>query len=375
MASSLLPVYWKQVSFEDGQVGWLAAGFSLAAILSRLKLGPAQERWGRKPFLVIGAMLLTLCAGLYSQLQSDYPLWFLVRFIQGLGLGTYLTTMLTWVADISPPEKIGQLQGVFGVSGLIGSAAGPMLAEWVYLNYGFGAMFQALFATGILCCTLFCLLPESKKGRAPSGTRVTQRLKLKDYSAVLCLSLPFGWFVATTIVFIAPFLKSLSLSKVGVYFLGFAAASVAVRVFAGRAIDLVPTNQLVLGSSLLIAAAGLAISALIYVPSVKLLVFAAVLNGLGHGFLFPGLSSHVVRISETNQRGAGLSLFTGVFDLGLLVGSLASGYIAQAIGYSAAFALSSGLMLTALPLFVLLNPKSSDGGQRNQDSAEQPSPN
>ena len=77
--------------------------------------------------------------------------------------------------------------------------------------------------------------------------------------------------------------------------------------------------------------------------------------GLGHGFLFPGLSTYIVRQTNRAQRGSGLALFTGAFDFGILFGGLSSGYISQEVGYAGSFLVSSLLMLAALPIFVKLN--------------------
>lgn len=357
MSSTLLPVYWGQTGFHDWQFGWLAAGFSLAAILSRLKLGVGLERFGRKPFLLIGAILLTLPSGLYLRLGDSFALWWLLRFAQGLGLGIFITTVLTWVADRSPPEQVGKLQGVFGVSGLLGSALGPYFSEKIYLKFGFSAMFYALLAAGIVCCILISCLPESAKIEAQSPNKSMQSIKLSEHKAVIFVTLPFGWLVGTIIVFLAPFLVSLKLSKVGLYFAGFAAASVAVRIFAGRAIDEVPVNRLITGSGLLLGLSGFAIASLQWHTQTWLLIAGAVLNGLGHGFFFPGLSSHMVRNTSLEQRGAGLSLFTGVFDLGILLGSLLSGYISQSFGYSCAFLFAAIFLSSSLPFFSMYNPK------------------
>lgn len=355
MSSTLLAVYWKQEGLADWQIGWFAAGFSGAAILSRFGLGSGMERWGRRPFLISGAALMQLTIALYPYLDNQFVYWLTVRILQGFGLGIYITAILTWVADISPPDKIGQMQGVFGVSGLLGAAAGTYTFERLYLQLGFIEMFHWLFLAGVICWLLSGSLPETKpddNDDKDDGMTLAD-FSFKDHLPTIVVSVPFGWVTGTIISFIGPFTKTIHMPKVGLYYAGFALASVAVRVFAARLIDVVTITVLVWVSGLLMALAGIAIACLSSYPVIGVLLTAAVFNGVGHGFLFPALSSHIVKHSGLRQRGKGLALFTGSFDVGILLGGLCSGYLSQDFGYPAAFLFGAVLMLCSLPAFQL----------------------
>lgn len=356
MSATLLPLYWKQSGFQDWQIGWLAASFSTAAIFSRIGLGYGLQRWGRKPFLLFGAILLNATAGIYAYLGDQFFDWMALRTVQGIGLACYITAILTWVADRSPPARIGQLQGIFGVSGLLGAAAGPFVAEKVYRAYGFQSMFGTIFIAGLVCSLLVATLPESDpeplEHHSPVGTST---INIWSFKAMILVTLPFGWVTGTVITFIAPFVESVGLQQVGLYFAGFSVASVCVRIFASESIDRLSSNTLVRLSGGSLALGAFSIAALSISPQTELLVTAALLNGLGHGFLFPGLSTYIVRQTNRAQRGSGLALFTGTFDVGILFGGLVSGYVAQDFGYAGAFLLGSVLMVAGIPVFLKLN--------------------
>ena len=355
MSATLLPLYWKHSGFQDWQIGWLAASFSTAAIFTRLGLGYGLQRWGRKPFLLCGAILLNATAGIYTHLGDHFFSWMTLRICQGVGLAFYITAILTWVADRSPPARIGQLQGIFGVSGLLGAAAGPSVAEMVYHTYGFNSMFLTIFVAGLVCSLLAALLPESEVDPIDAEQPTSSKINIWSFRAMVLVTRPFGWLTGNVITFIAPYLETVDMRQVGVYFAGFSVASVCVRIFAAESIDKLSSNKLVVYSGTSLALGALSISALILFPSTKLLLLASLLNGLGHGFLFPGLSTYIVRQTNRAQRGSGLALFTGAFDFGILFGGLASGYISQEVGYAGAFMVSSLLMVIALPIFVKLN--------------------
>jgi MFS family permease len=355
MSATLLPLYWKQSGFEDWQIGWLAAAFSTSAIAARVGLGYGLQRWGRKPFLLFGAILLNATAGMYVYLGDHFFHWMALRAVQGVGLACYITAILTWVADRSPPARIGQLQGIFGVSGLLGAAAGPFVAEQIYRNHGFPNMFGAIFVAGLICSLLVATLPESEPEPVDSEYPTSSRIDIWSFKAMVFVTLPFGWVTGTVITFIAPFIEVVGLKQVGLYFAGFSVASVCVRIFAAESIDRLSSDRLVTMSGGALALGAFSISALAIAPNTELLIGAALLNGLGHGFLFPGLSTFIVRQTNRAQRGSGLALFTGTFDVGILLGGLVSGYVSQVTGYAGAFLLSSLLMLAALPIFVRLN--------------------
>ena len=355
MSTTLLPLYWKKSGFQDWQIGWLAAAFSMAAIASRVGLGYGLQRWGRKPFLLVGAILLNATAGVYVYLGDNFFEWMALRTIQGVGLACFITAILTWVADRSPPARIGQLQGIFGVSGLLGAAAGPYVAEQIYQNHGFQSMFGAIFLAGLVCSLLVAILPESEPETLEVEAPTSSRINIWSFKALIFATLPFGWVTGTVITFIAPFVAAVGLKQVGLYFAGFSIASVCVRVFAAESIDRLKSNTLVVMSGGALALGAFSISALSIAPQTEILMVAAVLNGLGHGFLFPGLSTYIVRQTNRAQRGSGLALFTGTFDVGILCGGLVSGYVSQVTGYAGAFLLSSILMVMALPVFLRLN--------------------
>lgn len=353
---TLLPLFWKRQGLSDGEIGWLAAGFSVSAILARSCLGGWLDQQGRRPFLYLGCLLLTTLPLSYPFWGHRFFPWCALRVLQGAGYGLYITAILTWVADRSPPDRIAQGQGVFGVSGLLGSAVGPMACEAIYQLYGFRPMFWSLGVAGLLATALMTSLPESSPSEPLHETSLpVAGLRWADHRATVGVTIPFGWVVGTIITFIAPYGDSLELPSVALYFVGFALASISVRLGSGGFIDRISPTRLVYMAGGLIALSALALAGLHLAPMTGVLFCAALLNGIGHGFLFPGLSAHTVRLAGAQQTGAGIALFTGLFDSGVLLGSVTSGYISQTFGYPSAFLVAGLLLLAALPAFGALH--------------------
>ncbi len=61
------------------------------------------------------------------------------------------------------------------------------------------------------------------------------------------------------------------------------------------------------------------------------------LCGLGHGFVFPILFGMVVGRAREVERGAAMSIFTALFDVGVLIGGPVLGLVIRLAGYPAMY--------------------------------------
>jgi MFS family permease len=69
-----------------------------------------------------------------------------------------------------------------------------------------------------------------------------------------------------------------------------------------------------------------------------------VLCGLGHGFVYPVLSSLVVARASESGRGAAISIHTALPDVGGLLGAPLLGWLIEVRGFAVMFA-AAGAML------------------------------
>src|SRR5690606_29364835 len=80
---------------------------------------------------------------------------------------------------------------------------------------------------------------------------------------------------------------------------------------------------------------------------------AGVLCGIGHGYAFPIGSSPVVVRTPASERGAALSAFTALFDLGLLVGAPLLGLIVERSSYTAMFDTAASMAILGAVTFAV----------------------
>lgn len=90
------------------QLGWSVSSLTLMATLAMLVSGPISDRLGRRTVLKYAAVLFSISA-IGSALAPNFIMLVIARMIGGIGVGASLIIAPVFIAEISPPEKRGQL--------------------------------------------------------------------------------------------------------------------------------------------------------------------------------------------------------------------------------------------------------------------------
>ena len=353
----LFPLFITSHGGNQQDIGIIMGVFALASALCRPWIAEMIDRIGRKRSYTIGCMTMTLMPLLYLPLQGTvsgyYPLLILLRIIHGIGLAICFTAIFTFIVDLIPVERLNEGIGMFGTSGLIGMAVGPLVAEPILEHYGFSAFF--ITTAGWAAVALILQAPirdrhhlqEEKPAHSPSFFAL-----LKTRKQLVCggLAVLFGFGLAATGSFIAPFAEARHLGYISLYYLAYSTAAVGVRFVAGKMADRLGENQIIPWGLSLVAAG------LLLVPLVHgsfLLLVAGFIFGIGHGLLFPALNAMAVRDEGYEVRGKVTGIFTGGIDAGIFCGALILGSIGELAGFTALFLCSGLMVLCGLWLFRL----------------------
>lgn len=354
----LFPLFILDRGGNDRDIGIIMGIFALASALCRPWVAEMIDRIGRKRSYSIGCIVMTLLPLLHlllkGPLADHYSLLLALRIGHGIGLAICFTSVFTFVIDLIPVKRLNEGIGIFGTSGLIGLAVGPLLTEPILLQYGFAAFFLTCSGLAATAFILHLPVPDQhrllSRGSAPSMSFFAL-LKTRKMLISGGIALLFGVGLAATGNFIAPFAQSKNLSYVSLYFFAYATAAVATRVFLGRLADRVGENQII-PWGLGIAAGGLVLVPLVH--NNLLLLMVGFLFGIGHGLLFPALNAMAIRDEPYAARGKVTGIFTGGIDSGAFIGALILGFIGDLSGYTglflgAALIVSAGHLLLRFP--------------------------
>jgi MFS family permease len=249
--------------------------------------------------------------------------------------------------------------GIIGVAGLLSAALGPLLGEEIIRRFGFPWLFNtSLVFLGI--SFLFMLLTREMR---PLGNNNEERFKVPG--AVLKMSLfpiilivlmtvSHGAVRSTVVNFIALFVRSIPLERVGPFFVAFSGAAIATRLFFGDLSDRYGRKQVILPSVGLIALNLVLISRM---HSPWMMVLSGVLGGVGQGFIFPALSTYIIDTMGRENKGLAISLYLTFFDVGMAGGSVLFGWISDLYGFRSMYLIAAAFMTVVVLLFNWKAPK------------------
>lgn len=131
-----LPLYALMIHLPTWQIGLLAGGQGVASILSRPYLGRRSDRIGRKPLIVVGALLCigTLIAIPYS---ASFPVLLVLSVVFGLGTGMVTPSTTAMIGDLVTRGNYGSAMGVFGSLWDAGHAGGPIIFGFLVVALGY----------------------------------------------------------------------------------------------------------------------------------------------------------------------------------------------------------------------------------------------
>jgi len=165
------------------------------------------------------------------------------------------------------------------------------------------------------------------------------------------------WWVTTVFflalsgifIFLKTFVMTRGVGSVGGFFTAYTAVAITLRVGLGWLPDRVGPVRVLVPS--IVALAG-GVLALALADSDAAVAAAGALCGLGHGYTFPILSGLVVGRVGERDRGSALAIYTGIADVGTVIGGPVFGVVVDHLGYGAMYAMVAAVLIAGLALFV-----------------------
>ncbi len=346
-----LPVYAQDVlGANNSQLGLIVAIYTLAALIIRPFAGIAVDLHGRRWILLASAWLFTFLFLGYSWATLFIPLLFL-RFLHGLQWGVATSAYFTAAVDLIPVNKRGRGIGYFGLAFNIAMAIGPAAGLLIMGTDRYGWLFNSAFVLSIIGAGLLFFVNYPKFERHESlrftWKGIIAKKSLHVTFNTLLISSTFGGIVT----FLAIFARENHLEQyTGLYFTLMAIGMGFARIFSGqifdrfgpRIITMVGLGLAILGFWLL---AGM--------PGCSCFLISSVIIGSGIGIVVPSFQTMANNVVVKARRGVANSTFLTGLDLGIGLGSLYVGWIADLFSLSAAFKVSAIILAFAFIYFLI----------------------
>lgn len=344
---SALPLYARSLGVSDSGIGLVMGSFAVTSMLLRPWAGWACDRFGRRPLMVAGAAIFTLAALAYAWSGGVVGLT-LARLAHGAGMGLYPTAVSALVTDIAPPSRRGEVLGLLGAAGSLGTAVGPVAGIAVVERAGFGALFAVSGAIAFTALLLTGAVTETTRAAtaAPFDLRTTiSRAALFPSAIVLCSMLTYGAQVS-----FLPLYAEAHGVNAGVFFVFFAVVLTIIRARAGMLSDRFGRPPVAAAGLVVVAAA---LGALALSGTATGIALAGALYGVGFGLVQPALMAWCVDVARPGDRGRAMGTYYTALELGIAIGAMSSGVAVTALGFvgtfvvvAAAALVGAGLALT-----------------------------
>lgn len=354
LLTPLLPLYLHETfGATKDVIGLVLSGYTITALLFRPFSGYFVDSFPRKIVLMVCYTAFAIFFAGYLA-ASSLLLFTIIRTLHGGPFGALTVANSTVAIDVLPSSRRNEGIGYYGLSNNLAMAIAPSFAIFIYAQTH---DFHLLFWLALLVAT-FGLIVDStvKLKHQPSDVR-PRKLSLDRFF------LKRGWLLGVNMVFFGFCFGVLSnylaiygkqvmgmTGGTGTWFMLCSIGLILSRLQGGKAL-----RQ---GRLTHNAAEGMLISLVGYTLFIACPNFigyygSAILIGLGNGHLWPAFQNMMISMAHHNERGTANSTILISWDVGMGLGILLGGILAESFGYSTAFWTVAVVNLTGVLLYFL----------------------
>ena len=354
LLTPLLPLYLHETfGATKDVIGLVLSGYTITALLFRPFSGYFVDSFPRKIVLMVCYTAFAIFFAGYLA-ASSLLLFTIVRTLHGGPFGALTVANSTVAIDVLPSSRRNEGIGYYGLSNNLAMAIAPSFAIFIYAQTH---DFHLLFWLALLVAT-FGLIVDStvKLKHQPSDVR-PRKLSLDRFF------LKRGWLLGVNMVFFGFCFGVLSnylaiygkqvmgmTGGTGTWFMLCSIGLILSRLQGGKALR---QGRLTHNAAegMLISLVGFTL--FIACPNYVGYYGSAILIGLGNGHLWPAFQNMMISMAHHNERGTANSTILISWDVGMGLGILLGGILAESFGYSTAFWTVAVVNLTGVLLYFL----------------------
>ncbi len=353
----LLPIYLSETyGATKDVIGLVLSGYTITALLFRPFSGYMVDSFPRKKVLMICFAGFSIFFAGYLA-ASSLLLFTIVRTLHGGPFGALTVANSTVAIDVLPSTRRNEGIGYYGLSNNLAMAIAPTIGIFIYHQTH---SFELLFWIALIVAVSGWLVDATVKIKRKEDT--TSKVAADSAGKKVSLDRFFllrGWLLGANMVFFGFCFGVLSnylaiygkeelgiTSGTGTYFMLCSIGLILSRLQGGKGLR---EGRLTHNASggMLISLVGYTI--FIAMPTLGRLFDdpqpltligyygSAMLIGLGNGHMWPAFQNMMISMAHHNERGTANSTILISWDIGMGLGILLGGVIAETLGYNAAF--------------------------------------
>ena len=358
----LLPLYLSENFHATKDViGLVLSGYTITALLFRPFSGYVVDTFSRKTVLMVCyAAFAIFFAGYLA--AGTLLLFTIVRTLHGGPFGALTVANSTVAIDVLPSSRRNEGIGYYGLSNNLAMTIAPTIGIFIYRwSHSFELLFwlALIIAVGGMMVDSTVKLKNRANERAARNKEPRRKLSLDRFFLLK------GWLLGANMVFfgfcfgvLSNYLAIYSKEVLGItggtgtYFMLCSIGLILSRIQGGKAlrkgrlthnaaegmvISLVGYTLFIFMPTL--AAHLTTTSSIVSAQWLTLTGYygSALLIGLGNGHMWPAFQNMMINVAQHNQRGTANSTILIAWDIGMGIGILMGGVVAEHLGYSVAF--------------------------------------
>ena len=348
LIAPLMSIYAQNLGASNFEIGLIFGSFAIARTISQIPIGSLSDKYGKKIFILIGTFFCGVFTLMYAFVGSVIELLF-VRIFNG-AFSSFITPVAgAYVATIAPKEKLGEYMGIFGSAIGIGFSMGPLiggfLAEWYGIKTPFyfcGILAFLAFLVSYFKLKNIVVDKDGKyeyisncivKGRNSNKKLISfEFLKNKYFLISYIINTSYMAITAGIMCYLAVYASNYN---IGVSYVGFLIAStnlvmgVLQRKF-GKIYDRLGSPVIYIG--LIIGALG--VYGLSISHSFISMFISLIIMSLGGAMYVPAINALSMKDIPHHKKGGAMGFFTTSLNIGMFIGAVVLGFIADYVGLS-----------------------------------------
>jgi len=364
----LLPLYLSETfGATKDVIGLVPSGYTITALILRPFSGYIVDTFPRKQVLMICFTAFAIFFAGYLA-ASTLLLFTIIRTIHGGPFGALTVANSTVAIDVLPSSRRNEGIGYYGLSNNLAMAIAPTIGIFIYhQTHNFELLFwlSLIVAVGGLIVDATVKVPKAKSQK-PKTVSLDRFFLLRGWLLGVNM-VAFGFCFGVLSNYLAIYGKEAMgiTGGTGTYFLLCSVGLILSRLQGGKALR---EGRLIFnaGSGMVISLVGYTLFILMpTLGSSKFFTFhfslftsigyygSALLIGLGNGHMWPAFQNMMINMASHNERGTANSTILVSWDIGMGMGILLGGVVAEHFGYSAAFWTVSLVNAVGVCLFFL----------------------
>jgi len=364
MLRPIFPLYLDNIGFTAFELGIVLTIPQLLSIFLRVPLARYSRRMGRIKFLTLAILLNTISIFLYFLFTSK-PIIAFIRLIHTLPIAAFGPVAMAYVSIITPEKGRGGIMGLYLTSVGLSIFLGPLVTSAVTTVMDIEYVFIWASLPSFLAFTLLISTRRNSIIDIELDNEVIAEPLIKGFKRILnyrgfiliCLSaLLYSMSMGFMRAFLPLFLKDtyfLEASLISLLYSLRGFSNVISRPLAGHLSDKIGVGILVV-TGLFISA--LTLFGLSLTPPIEFVAVLLALFGVSWGVRAVSSINFIGFYLDERDREVGMALFYNMFDIGVSIGAITTGYLLELFTYSEILNILGGLVLLAsiitLPLAI-----------------------